>query len=284
MRCRTTTEANFDYPIYFHPALLQTRVECLPELDDGDVDVVGIPIADNYKLQWDRELGEYIATYSLQVTLLKPVVDIELGGVYNATVSAATTFATDDDVNVGDTIFAENNGSIDTTTVDSVDDGVVTLAEGILADDSTVGWVVQQDTDEETHKEALRILGEYHRQQHLLPPVLAGVCGPLQPIHTDRTLLQYVVLMTGNAKLIVDDRFYSLREWLSGDAIEMRLTQTEGDDDDLYTVIYRHPDDNDGDDNVVWRCPLGTFLIEADEPKLYAAYVVLAGPTHGTVH
>ena len=112
--------------------------------------------------------------------------------------------------------------------------------------------------------------------------MLAGVCGPLQPIHTDRTLLQYVVLMTGNAKLVVDNKFYLLREWLSGDAIEIRLTKADGGDDNLYNVLYRHPTHDDDDDNVIWRCSLGRFLIEAEEPKLYAAYVLLAGPSHGS--
>lgn len=294
MECRTTSATNFESPIYFHPALVQHRATCRPDLDDDDVEnIVGIPIVKKRRLHWNSSQREYQNHYNIEVDLYRPQLNIETGGVYEtATESNDRTIillGEEDDVNVGDTVFVWAE-TTEIFTVDDViynDDGskrVVLDNARASVDFKKAGWVLPDDNDPQVSADA--IVHQLRLHDTLQHPTFAGVCGPLQPIAVDAVLMHFMVLLTGNCKIIVDQDFYDF-EWLAGDDVEMRLSKTDdgvvhSDDGvlDRYKVTYTHPEDA-ADDDLVWRCIVGQFIIEADEAWQNAAYIKLNGPKAG---
>lgn len=291
IECRTTSELNFESPIYFQPALVQSREICRPDLDDDDVEnIVGIPIIKKRRLHWNSTAREYKNHYSLEVNLYRPKPTLELGGQYENAIPGENPneiiLGLDDDVNVGDTIFVYPNNKLtfEVQDVNYIDDDLkkVTLDRNRdIAEIEYAGWLMPSDNPKD---DVETLLSQIISKESLQSPTFGGICGPLQPMTVDSVLLHFMVLISGKAKLIVDDEFFD-HPWLSGEEIEMRLLSTDNTDTDdqgvldTYTVRYRsldHPDDN-----VVWRCTLGNFIIEADQPYENAAYITVNAPNHG---
>lgn len=293
MECRTTSELNFQSPIYFQAALVQPREICRPDLDDDDVqNMVGIPVIKSRRVQWNSTTREYKNCYQLEVDLYRPKPTLELGGQYESAYSGEhldqIILGPDDDVNIGDTVFiyADTLKIFEVHDVEYEDDGSekkVTLDKNREeADIVYAGWLMPSDNPDE---DVNTLISQIISKNHLQAPTLAGICGPLQPMAVDSVLLHFMVLISGNAKLIVDDEFYD-HPWLSGEEIEMRLFKTgktDHDDEgvlDTYAVRYRCRDHVE-DDGVVWKCTIGKFIIEADQPYENAAYITVDAPHHG---
>lgn len=296
--CRTTSAQNFELPIYFHPACLQCRRKCRPDLDDDDVEnIVGIPAVCNRRMHWDSETRDYQNKYDIEVDLYRPRFTIEEGGQYKSfkRVDAMKfELGAEEDVNIGDTIFVYDQSTKNTTIHEvtnveiDIDDGdlkTVTV-NASLPEENIIGFAGWVMPDEDPNAQTEKVVDLLKEQDRLEPPTFAGVCGPLQPIISDSVLLHFMALLTGNAKVLVDDKFYK-DNWLSGDPIELRLLKKQDSSPlydnenvlDTYSVRYTRPSaDLTG---VVWRCFLGTFVIEADDPWANAAYVLLAGPQTG---
>lgn len=292
MECRTTSKDNFKTPIYFQPALVQPRKICRPDLDDDDVEnIVGIPIITNRSIQWDSNLATYRNRYNLQVDLYRPKPTLDLGGQYKSVEGHDNLdqllLGPDDDVNVGDTIFiySDNLEIFEVEYVDYDDDNKIVTLDSKRSDGTIqyAGWIMPSDDPDE---DANTLLRQIISQNHLQSPIFGGICGPLQPITVDTILLHFMVLISGNAKIVVDDEFYDY-EWLSGDNIEMRLFKTahriEDQEDvlDTYLLRYRHPSQEEKDENFIWRCIIGQFIIEGDQPFEKAAYITVSAPNYG---
>ncbi len=315
LRTRTTSTQNFVVPIYFQPALMQRTRSCLPELDDDDVaDMVAIVVPTQSVQRYNPISREDDIYYRLYVDLYRPTAPYENGGVYSHVERVPDTthrikVGPKDTIGMGDTIFVSATPTSGSILYRVVNDDYPLDAEGGKTVDLDpdlpplpdelwlVGWVIEEADFSDTMESVLSVIETYEQRSQIQPPIFSGVCGPLQPVVTDFVLLQYMLLLTGNAKIIVDYNFYNVHEWKSFDHVEMRLgypitDRREYDEDTRglkdrvarYEVRYRNPHEPDDPDwAIVWRKVIGTFIIEGSHAWNYAAYVLLDGPGEGVL-
>lgn len=202
---RATTKSVFSAPIYFHPALMQRAAECLPEIDDDDVnDMVAIPVSTHPVMKHNPLVGDDDIYYRLYIDLYRPTRIITDGGVYDDAAKSGQRqilLGQNEQVSMGDTLFVVSNEGKSTMLCRVADDTLPPVGDKrpveldpddpVLPDDIVmIGWVIEEATPMETLESVSRIVESHLAQSTIQPPIMAGVCGPLQPIVMDMVLLQ----------------------------------------------------------------------------------------------
>lgn len=99
-----------------------------------------------------------------------------------------------------------------------------------------------------------------------------------------------MAIISANTKLIVDRDFWSKRDWIFGEPIQLRLGFFKNDRDynrarELRTegvtrleIIYRAPSaPSDTQWTTVWSCVIGNFILPASDTYYEAVYISLYG-------
>jgi hypothetical protein len=299
VRHGVVTPSIFKTQIYFHPSLIQPTSQCVEKFDpdEDEIDTACIPISTIPGLRHNPIVNTSTPYYRLWIDLYRPCFKMEGGSVFKLHQKYedyVLEISQSDSITVGDWIFvmvSESSTPLFYRVED--DEGLALLDKRTILLEKEgrplpneiwiAGWV---DSKDDIHD----IVSKYMHLGTIYPPLFGGVCGPLQPLHFDSNFIQYILVMSDNVKLIVDHDFFHLWDWAGSDPIQMRLGYFTEDADpdyqisrlnttrgiDRLEVIYRHVE-AEADPNwvTIWKCNIGSFIIEADHPSHCSIYINL---------